>query len=69
MDALQLLTKRSSQKKLNEPAPNKQQLNQIFQAALRAPDHGKLQPYRFVVIEKEKMTTFGDLLKSAFEKS
>ena len=65
MDALQLLTKRSSQKKLNEPAPNKQQLNQIFQAALRAPDHGKLQPYRFVVIEKEKMATFGDLLKSA----
>ena len=40
MDALQLLTERSSQKKLNEPAPNEQQLNQIFQAALRAPDHG-----------------------------
>jgi putative NAD(P)H nitroreductase HI_1542 len=65
MDALQLLTERSSQKKLNEPAPNEQQLNQIFQAALRAPDHGKLQPYRFIVIEKEKMATFGDLLKSA----
>ena len=69
MDALQLLTERSSQKKLNEPAPNEQQLNQIFQATLRAPDHGKLQPYRFVVIEKEKMATFGDLLKSAVDYS
>lgn len=65
MDALQLLIERSSQKKLCEPAPNQQQLNQIFQAALRAPDHGKLQPYRFVVIGKEKMTDFSELLKSA----
>ena len=65
MDALKLLTERYSEKKLSAPAPNKDQLAQIFQAALHAPDHGKLRPYRFVVIEKEKMTTFGGLLKSA----
>ena len=65
MDALKLLTERYSEKKLSAPAPNKDQLAQIFQAALLEPDHGKLRPYRFVVIEEEKMTTFGGLLKSA----
>ncbi|MFC2436777.1 MAG: nitroreductase family protein [Aggregatibacter sp.] len=65
MDALKLLTERYSEKKLSAPAPNKDQLAQIFQAALHAPDHGKLHPYRFVVIEEDKMATFGDLLKSA----
>ena len=65
MDALKLLTERYSEKKLSAPAPNKQQLTQIFQAALRAPDHGKLQPYRFIVIEQEQMTEFSSLLKSA----
>ena len=65
MDALKLLTERYSEKKLSAPAPDKHQLTQMFQAALHAPDHGKLRPYRFVVIEEEKMTTFGGLLKSA----
>ncbi len=67
MDALQLLTERSSEKKLNAPAPTPQQLDLIFQAALRAPDHGKLQPYRFIVIEQAKMNNFSELLKDAVQ--
>ena len=65
MDALKLLTERYSEKKLSAPAPNKDQLAQIFQAALRSPDHGRLQPYRFIVIEQDKMTELSRLLKSA----
>ncbi|OOF70236.1 NAD(P)H nitroreductase [Rodentibacter caecimuris] len=65
MDALQLLTTRRSNKKLTSPAPNPQQLEHIFQAALHTPDHGKLQPYRFIVIEKEGLHRFADLLKQA----
>ncbi|PJG82717.1 NAD(P)H nitroreductase [Caviibacterium pharyngocola] len=65
MDALTLLTARRSEKKLAAPAPNKAQLETIFQAALRAPDHGKLQPYRFVVIEQSGLAKLADLLKSA----
>ena len=65
MDALKLLTERYSEKKLSAPAPNKDQLAQIFQAALHAPDHGRLQPYRFIVIEQDKMTELSRLLKSA----
>ncbi len=65
MDALQLLTTRHSEKKLISPAPTRQQLEQIFQAALHTPDHGKLHPYRFVVIEKEGLNKFTELLKEA----
>lgn len=38
MDALQLLTTRRSEKKLTAPAPDKAQLDVIFQAALNVPD-------------------------------
>ncbi len=67
MDTLTLLTSRRSQKKLGFPTPNKEQLEQIFQAALRAPDHGKLKPYQFVVIEKEGLVKLGNLLLDACE--
>ncbi|MGY4677043.1 NAD(P)H nitroreductase [Pasteurella sp. P03HT] len=63
MDALQLLTTRRSEKKLTSPAPNKEQLQLIFQAALNVPDHGRLHPYRFVVIEGEAFARFETLLK------
>ncbi|WP_386693899.1 nitroreductase family protein [Lonepinella sp. MS14435] len=56
MDALELLINRRSNKKLVAPAPSREQLEQIFQAALRTPDHGKLKPYRFVIIENNGLT-------------
>ncbi|WP_410678638.1 NAD(P)H nitroreductase [Avibacterium paragallinarum] len=65
MDALTLLTSRRSNKKLYAPAPNKVQLKQIFQAAMHVPDHGKLHPYHFVVIENTGLTTLSSLLKCA----
>ncbi|WP_044471032.1 nitroreductase family protein [Mannheimia massilioguelmaensis] len=65
MDALTLLTTRRSDKKLSNPVPNKQQLEIIFQAATHVPDHGKLQPYRFIVIEKPKLAKLAELLKAA----
>lgn len=67
MDALELLTTRHSDKKLSAPAPNKQQLATMFQAALHTPDHGKLQPYHFIVIENEGLEKLADLLRSAVE--
>lgn len=67
MDALTLLTTRKSNKKLTAPAPNSEQLELILQAALHAPDHGKLKPYRFVVIEKDGLNKLEHLLKAAVE--
>ena len=37
-------------KRLSEPGPDAQQLQQIFLAAAAAPDHGERLPWRFVVI-------------------
>lgn len=50
--ALDLLASRYSvsPKHLGAPGPTDTQLRTAFAAALRAPDHGKLIPYRFVVV-------------------
>jgi len=50
---------------LVEPAPNAAQLELAFQAALTAPDHHRLKPTRFVVIESEQREAFGQLLSQA----
>ena len=65
MDALTLLTQRKSNKKLTAPAPSQVQLEQMFQAALRAPDHGKLEPYHFVVMQGTGLSKLENLLKAA----
>lgn len=47
-----LLTRRTvPSAHLTTPGPDAQALNYILTAAARTPDHGKLVPYRFVVLE------------------
>lgn len=53
MDALTLLLQRRSAARLAEPAPVGEVLENIYQAGLRAPDHGALQPWRFVTVSGE----------------
>lgn len=65
MDSLDLLTTRRSTKNLSEPAPDELQLDTILQAATQVPDHGDLTPYRFVVINQERMSAFHQLLKDS----
>ncbi|MGL4278996.1 MAG: nitroreductase family protein, partial [Albidovulum sp.] len=49
-----LLTRRSRPAKtLRAPAPDRAALMPILTAAVRVPDHGKLEPWRFIVIERE----------------
>ena len=48
-----LLTRRSRPAKtLVAPAPDRAALEPILTAAARVPDHGKLEPWRFVVLER-----------------
>lgn len=47
-----LLTRRSRPAKtLTGPAPDRATLQTLLTAAARCPDHGKLEPWRFIVIE------------------
>lgn len=48
-----LLTRRSRPgKTLRTPAPSRDQLAPILEAGLRVPDHGKLEPWRLIILEK-----------------
>ena len=53
-DALEfLLTRRSRpHKTLKSPAPSRNALRPLLTAAARTPDHGKLEPWRFIVLEQ-----------------
>ncbi|MGV3344302.1 NAD(P)H nitroreductase [Enterobacteriaceae bacterium LUAb1] len=53
MDALELLIHRRSASRLMEPAPSGEHLDNILRAGIRAPDHGALQPWRFIIVENE----------------
>ena len=56
---------RQSTGHLVEPAPNAEQLEFAFQAALTAPDHHRLKPTRFMVVTGESRAAFGELLAQA----
>ncbi|WP_447528194.1 nitroreductase family protein [Vreelandella sp. TE19] len=65
MDALTLLHERSSMGKLTEPAPSFEQLEALYQAALRAPDHQELRPWRFIEFSGEGRERLGELFAEA----
>jgi nitroreductase len=64
-EILHFLQNRNSAPRLCEPAPSEAELEQIFCAALRVPDHAWLRPWRFAVIRGERRSAFGELLESA----
>ncbi len=51
--------KSASAKAMGAPGPNAAQLNQILEIAVRVPDHGKLNPWRFIVFEGEARVAIG----------
>lgn len=65
MDALTLLHTRNSAAKLVAPAPSGEALENLFKAALRAPDHARLRPMRFLTVEGEARNRLGELFVSA----
>lgn len=46
------------------PVPSPAQITAILTAAVRVPDHGKLEPWRFVVISGAAMTRLADLAEA-----
>ena len=62
-DILRFLQQRNSASKLTGPAPSDEQMEAIFRAALRAPDHARLRPWRFITISGERREAFGELLE------
>ena len=60
-----LLTRRSRPAKtLTTPVPTREELGPILTAAARTPDHGKLEPWRFIVLEKPALDRLAALTRS-----
>lgn len=58
-----LLSRRSRPAKtLTDPRPDRAQLTPILIAALRSPDHKKLEPWRLVVLKRAALLRLADLV-------
>lgn len=65
MDALTALHSRTSVPRVSGPAPAESAVQALFEAALRAPDHGQLRPWRFLRIEGDSLQRLADLFGAA----
>jgi nitroreductase len=65
VETFDALNTRQSAKTYGDTAPSREQLAQVLQAAVRAPDHGRLRPWRFMIIEGDQRRKFGDLLAAS----
>lgn len=67
--AISLLETRRSGKprEMIAPGPSAEELDQILNIAMRVPDHGKLAPWRFVVVGKEQRDHLAVLLHKALQ--
>lgn len=52
---------------LREPGPGAAELEQLIQLAARVPDHGKLGPWRFIILEGEGKAAFAEKLEAVAE--
>ncbi|KQI71455.1 nitroreductase [Loktanella sp. 5RATIMAR09] len=60
-----LLTRRSRPAKtLTTPVPDRATLETLLTAAARTPDHGKLEPWRFIVLSKPALTRLAALVRA-----
>ena len=61
-----LQTRRSGKpRQMTGPGPTGQELEQMLTVAARSPDHGKLAPWRFVVVEDEQRDALAALFREA----
>ncbi|MGB5324926.1 MAG: nitroreductase [Pseudomonadales bacterium] len=65
MDAITALHSRVSYPSLDEPAPQGEDREAIFQAALRAPDHAAMRGWRFYCVEGERRKVLGRKMLAA----
>lgn len=65
-----LATRRSGKPRdLGDPGPSEAQLDQMMAIAARTPDHGKLAPWRFVVVPADARDALSDRLCAIFREA
>lgn len=62
-----LATRRSGKPRdLVAPGPDAAQLRQILEIALRTPDHGKIAPWRFVIVPDDRRAALARVITDAY---
>ncbi len=62
-----LATRRSAKARdLVAPGPDAGQLHAMLEAAIRVPDHGKLAPWRFVIVTPDQRERLADAIEAAY---
>jgi len=69
IETVQFITSRRSQKLVQAPGPNAEQIQLMLSAAVCAPDHSALRAWRFVLIEQQNIAQFTDLAIGATRRS
>jgi nitroreductase len=62
MEAIDAIQTRVSAARLDSPGPSEEDLSLILRSGIRAPDHGRLTPWRFVIIEGAARETLGNAM-------
>jgi nitroreductase len=65
VDAISTLLTRCSAKRTVDPAPAPEDLHVMLRAAVQAPDHGRLRPWRFITVQGEARHTLGRIFADA----
>jgi nitroreductase len=65
MDLFEAIETRSSAARLTGPGPNAEQLDRLMRAAAHAPDHGRLKPWRFIILDGPDRVLFAKAAAAA----
>ncbi len=69
METLKALLTRRSISKLTMPQPTKDEMKDVYQAALRAPDHSWLRPWKFIEVSGDSRKKLGQAFINTTKKS
>ena len=61
MDALNNILNRVSARELTEPHPTKSEMEKVYKAALRAPDHAWLRPSSFIEVKGDGLNKLSNI--------
>jgi nitroreductase len=65
MELFDAIASRSMAKSLTGPGPSAEQIARLLEAADRAPDHGRLRPWRFVAVNGAEREAFANAVAEA----
>ncbi len=68
MNVFEALISRHSAKTYGPAAPTAEHLQAVLESAVRAPDHGRLRPWRFMLIHGAQREKFGDILAESIKR-